>query len=76
MRKHVCISAHPHSLPEITTPGCAHKLFRRCLDFSQFWTAILEKLWRRLSIKRELSRASETAIFSEKNMQTAAKIDP
>jgi len=27
----------------------AHNLFRRFLDFSQFWTAISRKLWRHLA---------------------------
>jgi len=36
-------------IPQLSTRSGAHKLFRRLFEFSQFWTAISRKLWRRLA---------------------------
>jgi len=74
-----CIGEHLRSRPKplrlnfikifmLSIRSGAHKLFRRFFDFSQFLIALLRKLWRHLTTKRELSSPSERAIPSEKTL--------
>ena len=57
--------------------SCAHKLFRRFLYFSHFFDRNFAKIVALpIDKKWELSRASETAITSEKKHYSCIKIDP
>jgi len=59
-------------ISQLSIRSGVHKLFCRFLDFSQFLTAISQKLQHHLATKS----GSERTILSGKNAENCIKIDP
>ena len=61
-------------ISRLSIRSCAHKLFRRFLDFLQFLTAILRKLWRHLATKMwTLLHLKGQPVFKNKTVKTTSK---